>query len=103
MVGNAVLREIVGADLLGAVATPDLAFALAGILGGFFFFFQLRKFGSQNLESLFPVCQLTSFVGGAHVNAGRLVDETHSSLYFVYILAAFAAGARIFHLDFRHV
>ena len=79
VVGDAALREIVGADALVAHAGADLAAALGGDGGFDARLLDLIELGSQHLHALFPVLHLTALLLTGHDNAGRLVDEAHGA------------------------
>ena len=59
VIGDAVLREIVGADSFVAFAGADLGFALRGVFGVFFGDFALRASASAGPSSR----ELYSFAG----------------------------------------
>ena len=93
MVGEAVLREVVGADLLAAVAGADLLLAVFGLelvdaLG-----FDLVEAGAEDAHSLFAILDLRFFVLAADDGVGRQMGDAHGGVGRVDRLAAGAGGA----------
>ena len=99
VVGDAALREIVGADALIAHTGADLAAAL-GRDGGFdALLLDLIELGGQHLHALFPVLHLTARLLTGHDDAGRLVDEAHGGAGLVDVLPACAGRTVDLHFD----
>src|SRR5258708_15019511 len=66
VVSHAVLREVVSADLLTAIAAADHGFALFGQGLLLFFHLHLIEAGPQHTHALFPGLGLGLFVLAAH-------------------------------------
>ena len=99
MVGDAALREIVGADALIAHTGADLAAAL-GRDGGFdALLLDLIELGGQHLHTLFAVLHLTALLLTGHDDAGWLVDEAHGGAGLVDVLPACAGRTVDLHFD----
>ncbi len=92
MVGDAVLRVVVGADFFAAVAGADLAatqrrfgfLALATLVRG--------ELGAQHVHGARAVLQLRAFLAARHDDAARLVRDADRRLGLVDVLAAGARG-----------
>src|SRR3989344_8470621 len=98
MVGDAILREIIGADLFGAIAGPDLLLPVRSARAILLLILQLLELRHKELLRLLAVLLLAALGGTAHVDTGRLVDEADRRLDLVHVLPARAAGAREFDL-----
>src|SRR5207253_1933594 len=97
MVGDAVLREVVRANLGRAVSRADLGSALAGA-GGFLFGDHLvEQAGAQHLERLDLVLQLTLLVLALDHETRGQVRDAHGAVGRVDALAAGSLGAE--HVD----
>ena len=71
MVGDAVLREVVGADFFGAVASADEGFTGLGGVFHLFFFFALEEAGAEDIHSFDAILLLGAFVlHGHHETSG---------------------------------
>ncbi len=97
MVGNAVLRRVVGADLLGAVARADLRQALGAFSGLLFGQHLLVQACTKNGHSSDLVLQLAFLVLRLNHQTRRKVRDAHGGVGGVNALAARAAGAE--HVD----
>lgn len=93
VVGDAVLREVVGANFLVAFAGADLGAALGGVLGVFGGDALVEEPRSENLEGFGLVLLLGAFVGATNDRAGGLVHELHRGIRGVNALSARAGGA----------
>src|SRR5215472_244837 len=80
VIGQAILREVVRADLLAAVSRADLRAALACRL--FFLFAQLRlvEVRAQQLHGALAILELRAFLLACDDGAGRLVRDAHGRL-----------------------
>src|SRR3989338_4063356 len=103
MVGYAILWKIVSTDFFTTVASADLVLAYSGIFFRLFFLFERGELGGEDGHRLLAVGQLAAFIGRAHINASRLVDQAHGRLHLVHVLPALATRARIFHFDIRRI
>src|SRR6476619_3445599 len=88
VVGHAILREVVGADLFAAVATSDLCFAFfrQSLLLAFHFLFV--KTGAENAHTFFAVLDLRFFVLAADYRVGRQMSNANGRISGVYGLSA---------------
>ena len=77
MVGDPVLLEVVGPDLLGPTAATDLAAALLRLLGRHAVLLQLEQPGPQHLHGPGPVLDLALLVLHGDDDAGREVGDPH--------------------------
>ena len=77
VVGDPVLLEVVGADLLAAAATADLRAALGRRLGVALPLGQLEQPGAQHLHRPIAVLQLAALVLHRDHDAGRDVRDAH--------------------------
>ena len=93
MVGHAVLREVVGADLLAAVAAAHLALALGVIFLVVCFLLLLQQAAAQNFQCLLFVFALAALVLALHHHTGGQVGHPDGGRRFVDVLAACAGGA----------
>src|SRR3546814_3858410 len=80
MVGDAALREVVGADALGAVAAADLALARCGALVDLPLALLLVEARAQHLHRLGAVLVLRLLVLALHHDTGRRSEEHTSEL-----------------------
>src|SRR5450759_4301426 len=93
MVGQAPLREIVGADAVAAVAAANQALALGGVFGRAFaavFFLNPR---GQHFQRLGFVAVLAAAILALGHDAGRQVCDAHRRVGLVDVLAAGTTGA----------
>ncbi len=93
VVGQAPLREVVGADAVAAVAAADQALARGGLLGGAFAAFLFLDARLQHLQRLGLVAVLAAAVLAFGHDAGGQVHHAHGRVGLVDVLAAGAAGA----------
>ena len=93
VVGDAVLREVVGADPLGAVDGADLAAARLARLGVGLVLGGGEQPGPQDAQRLLLVLQLALLVLAADHDAGRDVGDPDGRVGGVDALAAGAAAA----------
>src|ERR1043166_192874 len=70
MIGNAPVGEVVGADLLAAVATAHLAAPRLGLSRLLPLLLDLEQLGLQHLERLLLVLELATLVLAGDDNAG---------------------------------
>ena len=92
VVGHAVVGEVVGADLLRAVAAAHLRAARVGDLGVGFGALQFVEAGAQHALRLGAVLGLRALVLADDDDAGRLVREAHGGGDLVDVLPAGAGG-----------
>src|SRR5215469_6269082 len=99
MIGNAVLREVVGANLFAAVtrAYHRLAFFGEGLL--LLLLLHLIETGSQYTHGLLTVFDLRLLVLAAHDSIGRQVRNANSRVRRVDRLAARAGRAKSVDAD----
>ena len=93
VVGDAALREVVGADLLGPLAGAHLAAPLLGDGVLLLLHLHLVETRAQHLHRLRAVLDLRLLVLLRHDDAGRNVREPHRRVGGVHALAAGAARA----------
>ena len=94
VVGDAVLRVVVGADFLAAVAIADLRFPIAGYFGLPLFLLGGIQTAAEYGHRFGLVLVLRAFILAHHHQAGGLVDETHGGGDLVHILPAVSAGVK---------
>ena len=94
VVREPVLRKIVSANALGAVAASDLVFALCGVFGAFFFLLFFVNARKKNFHRFSTVAKLGAFVRTINHDSGRFVDNLHGGFGFVDVLPAGAGRAR---------
>ncbi|MNX99056.1 hypothetical protein D3C86_1314880 [compost metagenome] len=87
MIGDAALREIVGADALGAVAGTDLALAVRRTFALHFLAFDIVKPRAQNLHGLGAVLML-GFLRTGDDQTRRKMGDTNGGVGGVDVLAA---------------
>src|SRR5690606_13153778 len=92
-VGDAALREVVGADLGRAVARAHLRLARGGLLGLGLGEAGVEQLGAQQVHGLGAVLVLAALVLAGHHDAARKVRDAHGRIGLVDVLAARAAGA----------
>ena len=93
VVGDAALREIVGADALAAVAAADLQFAFLCLRGVAFGGLGFEQHCFQTLHRFVPVGVLTAFGLRFHDDATWYMGDADRGFGFIDVLAAGAAGA----------
>jgi hypothetical protein len=93
VVGDAALREVVGADALGAVAGADQALARAGDLLLLLARLRVLDARRQHRHGLRLVAVLRAVVLAFDDDAGRQVGDAHRRVGLVDVLAAGARGA----------
>src|ERR1700733_11233329 len=94
VIADAVLREIVSADFLGAVAGLDLAAALGGDQGVLLFLLLLVEAGAQDAHGLGAIFDLRFFVLLRDDQARRNVRDAYGRISRVHGLPARAGGAK---------
>src|ERR1041384_920521 len=92
VVGDAVWREVVGADFFFASAGADLAAALGGILFRFLAFLAFEQTCPQDRQGAFLVLDLAAAVLTTNDGAGRDVHHLDGGIGRVHALAARAAA-----------
>src|SRR5690606_2526871 len=80
VIGQAVLREVVGTDLLGAITGLDHRAAFVANRVRLFALFQLEQAASQNLQTLGLVLDLTALVLAANAHAGGQVSDLYGAV-----------------------
>src|SRR5688572_30146808 len=93
MVGHAILRKVVGANLRGAIAGADLRLAHARALGFLLRHLEVQEARSQYLHRPCPVLNLGALILLAHDDPGRDVRDAHRRVGGVDALAARTRGA----------
>src|SRR5271169_2104195 len=88
MIGHAILRKVVGADLLAAVTRADhgLAFLGQGIL--LLLLFHLVEPRTQDAHTLFAVLDLRLLVLAAHYRICRQVRDAYRRIRSIHRLPA---------------
>src|SRR3989344_1934407 len=99
MVGHPILREIVGADLLGAVARAYLCLPLCRPRASFALILLLLDAACEQLHRLFFVLRLRALRRAFHVDARRFVDDADGRLDLVDVLPASTSRARGLDLE----
>src|SRR5215469_7611184 len=104
VIAQAVLREVVGPDLLAAVSGLDHGAALFG--QGFLLLFHLDlvEAGAQHAHAFFTVLDLRFLVLATHHRVGRNVGDTHGGISCIHRLSSRTGGAesvdpQVFRLD----
>src|SRR5438270_2656046 len=87
VVGHAVLRKVIRAYLLAAIAAANLCLALLGQLGLLALEFDFVKTGAQNPHGLLPVLDLRLVVLAAYNRVGGNMRDTDGRVGSVYRLA----------------
>src|SRR5205085_9344431 len=90
VIGHAVVREVVGADLFAAVAAANHAFARRGELGFALLALDVVEARFEDLQRFRAVLDLRLFVLTRHDDAGRDVRHAHGRVSRVDRLAAWA-------------
>ena len=80
MVGDAVLREVIRADALGAIHGADLTLAINRSLSIGFLLIPRENAGSKHAHSGFPVLQLRFFVLHRYDDPGRKMGDAHGGV-----------------------
>ena len=93
VVGDAVLREVVGADLLGALAAADLRLARRRLLGLLALALRLVQAGAEDAHRLRLVLELRALVLHRDHDPGRQVRDPDRRVGRVHRLAARARRA----------
>src|SRR5260370_26825201 len=99
MVGDAALREIIGADAFAAIAGTDQRAALFGALLVQLLLLHLVEPAAQDTQGAIVVLVLAALVLALHFKAGRYVPDAHGAFGLVYMLATRAAGAHALPCD----
>ena len=97
VISDAVLREIVRADLFLAAARSNEAAAVRGITGRFFLLLAFQQTGTEHGHGLLAVLELTPSVLTADNHPGGKVHDLHGGIGRVDALPSVSAGAA--HLD----
>ena len=92
MIAHPALREIVGADALGAVARADLAAARGGARGIELLALMVVEPRAQHRHRLGAVAVLRAVLLHHHHDAGRQMRDADRRFGLVDVLAAGAAG-----------
>src|ERR1039457_1359306 len=92
VIAHAILREVVGADLLTAVARPHHALALRAQHRLLLFQLQLVQAGTQHSLGLGAILDLRFFVLAGNHQAGGQVGDAHGRIRGVDALPAGAGG-----------
>src|SRR5229473_5459983 len=105
VIGYAILRVVVGADLFRAVAGFDLAATLGGDGGLLFLLLHFVETGAENAHGLGAILDLRFFVLLRDDQAAGNVRDTHRGVRGVHGLAAGAGRAKgidaqVFGVDF---
>src|SRR5882762_1400311 len=105
VVGDAVLREVVGADLFTAVARADHGFAFLRQSFLLPLHFDFVEAGTQDSHAFFAVLDLRLFVLAADDRVGGDVRDAHGGIGRVHRLSTGAGGAKgvdaqVFRFDF---
>ena len=90
MVGNTVLREVIGAHSVAAIARADLTFALGRNRRLLLCLLGLIELGAEYLHRSVLVFILAALVLAIDDNSGRQVRYPYCTLGLVYMLAACA-------------
>ena len=103
VIGDAVLRIVVGADFFFASTGADEAATVGGVFGGFFLLAAFEEAGAEDGEGLLFVFDLAATVLTADNGAGGDVEDLDGGVGGVNALAAGTGGAADFDADFVHV
>ena len=101
MIGDAVLREVVGADFFGTLARPDLRAAVGIEFGAALLFRDLEEAGAQDGHGAQFVLQLRTLVLADDHHACGFVCEADGSGVLLHVLPARTASLEDFHLHVR--
>src|ERR1022692_4100060 len=93
VVGDTVLREVIGADLFAAVSRPDHGFALFGQRLLLLLHFDFVEAGAQHAHTFFAVLDLGFLVLATDYRVGGNVRDADGGVRRVHRLAAWAGGA----------
>ena len=93
MVGDSVLREVVGSDFFTSVAGANLGFSLGSEFFLFFCFYGFHYSGTEDLHGFFFVLHLASFVLAGYDGVGWQVSDTNGTVCCVNALASVSASA----------
>ena len=83
-----VLREVVGADFLAAVAAADHAEAAGFLRGLLLFDFRRQQAGAENVHGFQEVLELGALILAGDDHPGGLVDQADGGFVFLDVLAA---------------
>src|ERR1019366_8240172 len=77
VIGKAILREVISANLLAAVARTNLLLALLGQFGILFFHLHFIEAGTQNAHALVAILDLRFLVLAAYHRVSRNMSDAH--------------------------
>ena len=106
VVGDAVLRKVVGADFFGTVAGADKGFAGDGSVFHLFFFFAFEESGAQNIHGFDAVLLLRALILHGNDEASREMSDADGGVGGVDTLAAVSTrtvniNTKVFGVDFE--
>ena len=93
MIGYAVLRLVVGADLLGTIAMADLALTLRALLCLLTLQLHLIQASTQHLHADLAILDLRALVLGLNDRIGRQVGNAHCGIRGINALSTRARSA----------
>src|SRR5690606_41066823 len=94
MIGQAILGEVVGANLLGTIPGLDHGAPFIAYRFGLLALLQLEQPAAQNLQPLGLVLDLAAFILAAYDHAGRQMRDLDGAVGRVHSLTAWTAGGR---------
>src|SRR4051812_46060759 len=94
MIGQTILRKVVGADLLGAIAAADHAAPLVANAVGLLLLLDVEQAATQHLHGFGAVLQLAALVLAFDDHTGRQMRDLHGAVRGVHALTAGTAGSR---------
>ena len=100
MVGDAALREVVGADALRPIPRADHEFSCRGFLGLLGRHLAVSHAGGQDLHGLLFVLVLAAVVLALGHDAGGQVGDAHSRLGLVHVLPPRTTGPEDINAQF---
>src|SRR5215472_3263177 len=93
VIGEAVLREVVGANLFAAIAGADLRLALRSLCGVLLLHLNFVESRAQNAHCLLAILDLRLFVLATDDGVGGKMRDAHSGVRGVDALSAGAGAA----------